>query len=103
MGLPGNDDFSVKVSADGATWQTAPALSRTTARVGFGVTDPQAVLHAKAAMNGQNLLIYDDAVGDNLWRIRFDSSALHHYLSRQTVFNLPDGLGMDVIGSALTA
>ncbi|MEW9613618.1 DUF2793 domain-containing protein [Shinella sp. S4-D37] len=36
MGLAGTDDFSVKVSPDGAAWKTALVVNRTTGEVGIG-------------------------------------------------------------------
>lgn len=36
MGLAGNDDFSVKVSADGAAWVTAMAVTAANGHVGIG-------------------------------------------------------------------
>lgn len=37
MGLAGEDDFSVKVSADGSSFQTALSIARSTGEVGFPV------------------------------------------------------------------
>jgi len=39
LGLAGNDDFSVKVSADGAAWSTAPRIRAADGNVGIGA-DP---------------------------------------------------------------
>ncbi len=36
MGLAGNDDFSIKVSADGSAWKTALTVNRTTGEIGVG-------------------------------------------------------------------
>ncbi|MBE0413660.1 DUF2793 domain-containing protein [Yoonia sp.] len=36
MGLAGNDDFSIKVSADGASWVTALSVAAANGRVGIG-------------------------------------------------------------------
>ena len=58
MGLAGNDDFSIKVSPDGAAWHSALAADRTTgnvsisARLGVGAAAPLMPLHVagKAAL-----------------------------------------------------
>lgn len=36
MGLAGNDDWSIKISEDGASWQTALRIDASTGRVGIG-------------------------------------------------------------------
>lgn len=77
MGLAASDDFTVKVSADGGVWRTALAIDRATARLGFGVIAPQAVMHVKAEANGQNLFRFDDAAGTSLWRGVYDGSNFH--------------------------
>ncbi len=100
MGLAGNDDFSVKVSADSATWRTALAVNRATARVGLGVAEPQAVLHAKAEANGQNLLRFDDAGGNNLWRALFDGSNVHFTWGRRVYHNFTCNDGLQVQGGS---
>jgi hypothetical protein len=45
MGLAGNDDFSIKVSADGEDWHDALVIDRNTGRVGVGTESPQTQLH----------------------------------------------------------
>ena len=48
MGLAGNDDFSVKVSADGSAWTTAMQIAGATGNVGIGTTPSSAaVLEAR--------------------------------------------------------
>lgn len=44
MGLAGNDDFSVKVSPDGAAWRSALCIDRTNGRIGVGVDLPTTAL-----------------------------------------------------------
>lgn len=39
FGLPGSDDFEVKVSADGASWHTALAVARQTGKISFPQTN----------------------------------------------------------------
>ncbi|MET0568135.1 MAG: DUF2793 domain-containing protein [Hyphomicrobiaceae bacterium] len=40
IGLTGNDDLTVKVSADGSSWSEAIAIDRSTGRVGIGTPAP---------------------------------------------------------------
>lgn len=40
MGLAGSDDFSIKVSNDGASWTTAMTILAASGRVGVGTTTP---------------------------------------------------------------
>ncbi|MFC5385286.1 DUF2793 domain-containing protein [Aquamicrobium segne] len=98
MGLAGNDDFSIKVSSDGEAWTTALSVDRETGRLGVGVGKPQAVLHTKAPINGQNLLRFDDAEGNSLWRALFDGTNFHHYLSRSLILNLSGTYSFSISG-----
>jgi hypothetical protein len=47
MVLAGDDDFHVKVSADGSNWKEALAIDKGDAKVGIGVGAPQARLHCR--------------------------------------------------------
>lgn len=48
MGLAGNEDFSVKLSADGSSWHTALALSAA-GRTGIGTASPSAHLEIQGS------------------------------------------------------
>ncbi|NVK13360.1 MAG: DUF2793 domain-containing protein [Rhodobacteraceae bacterium] len=48
MGLAGNDDFAVKLSADGSSWSTALALT-SAGRAGFGTASPAAHLEIQGS------------------------------------------------------
>jgi hypothetical protein len=50
MGLAGGDGFSIKVSADGASWTEAITVEPETGRVGFGTTDPKRNVHVVGGM-----------------------------------------------------
>jgi|GEM_PF-4728179 len=45
LGLAGGDDFSVKVSADGATWKQALSIDGATGRMGVNTASPAGQLH----------------------------------------------------------
>ncbi|WP_298864805.1 DUF2793 domain-containing protein [uncultured Sulfitobacter sp.] len=45
MGLAGNDDFAIKVSADGNAWADAMVIDATSGDVGFGTTSPDYNVH----------------------------------------------------------
>lgn len=49
MGLAGNDDFAIKVSADGGSWVSALAVDGATGHVALGHGAAQAALHAISA------------------------------------------------------
>lgn len=69
MGLAGNDDFSIKVSPDGAAWHGALAANRTTgnvsisARLGVGAAAPLMPLHVEGKA----------AIGDSVNQTRLTS------------------------------
>lgn len=44
FGLPGHDDFEIKLSADGSIW-TSALRAKANGHVGFGISDPQYRLH----------------------------------------------------------
>lgn len=46
MGLPGGDDFSLKVSPDGSTWTVAMNVDRASGAVSFPATGPAGVVKA---------------------------------------------------------
>ncbi|HBR99392.1 MAG TPA: hypothetical protein DD979_18745 [Gammaproteobacteria bacterium] len=60
MGTAGNDDFSVKVSPDGAAWNEAMVIDKDTGNIGFGTITPQAKVHC-VADNGRAFLMTGDA------------------------------------------
>lgn len=56
MGLAGNDDFSVKVSADGSAWKTALLVRATEGNVGIGAEPlAAAMLEARKDQAGPNI------------------------------------------------
>lgn len=88
------------MSADGGVWRTALTIDRATAQLGFGVAAPQAVLHARAAANGQNLVRFDDADGANLWQALFDGSNIHFTWGRRVYHNFTGTDGLQVAGGS---
>ena len=63
MGLAGNDDFSVKVSADGSTWKTPLYLKGADGFVGVNATDIRYLLTAGQPGATDSLLNYDKTIG----------------------------------------
>ncbi|UWQ56511.1 DUF2793 domain-containing protein [Leisingera caerulea] len=57
MGLAGNDDFTVKISADGSSWSTALAL-KANGRAGLGTASPAA--HLEILGGGDDYLLAGD-------------------------------------------
>lgn len=57
MGTAGNDDFSIKVSPDGAAWQEAMVIDKDTGHVGFGTDAPQARLHCVVGSLGKAVML----------------------------------------------
>ncbi len=57
FGLTGNDDFNIKVSADGVSWTDAMAISAATGFVGVGTSTPLETLHIKAASGSVRMLL----------------------------------------------
>ncbi len=47
FGLTGDDNWHVKVSADGSSWREALFIDKSTGRVGFGTTSPECVIHGE--------------------------------------------------------
>lgn len=47
FGLTGDDDFHVKVSADGAIWREALVVNKTSGNIGLGTASPNALLHIR--------------------------------------------------------
>lgn len=83
IGLAGNDDLHVKVSADGATWREALTASAATGFIGIGTANPAAPLHVAA---NQPYVIFDRQLvafcgfrfrttNTDRWIFGFDSSA----------------------------
>lgn len=64
MGLAGNDDFSVKLSADGSSWSTALALTPN-GRAGLGTASPAAQLEIQGS-SGDYLLAGGGSAGFRL-------------------------------------
>lgn len=63
MGLAGNDDFSVKVSADGSAWKTPLYLKAADGFVGVSATDIRYLLTVGQPGTADSLLNYDKTVG----------------------------------------
>jgi len=61
MGLAGNDDFSVKLSADGSSWSTALAL-QANGRAGLGTASPAA--HLEILGGSDDYLLAGDGSAD---------------------------------------
>lgn len=61
MGLAGNDDFSVKLSADGSSWSTALAL-KANGRAGLGTASPAA--HLEILGGSDDYLLAGDGSAD---------------------------------------
>ncbi|MEZ5895363.1 MAG: DUF2793 domain-containing protein [Parvularculaceae bacterium] len=63
FGLAGSDDFSVKVSADGASWKQAMTI-RPDGKIGFGASAPAAPLelHVDGAATSPALISSDDFI-----------------------------------------
>lgn len=53
MGLLGNSDFSIKVSADGSAWTEALRIDSASGDTGFGTGSPTCRLHASESQNTQ--------------------------------------------------
>ncbi|QBF34278.1 DUF2793 domain-containing protein [Thalassococcus sp. S3] len=65
IGLAGNDDFSVKVSADGAQWTTALTIDPATGHVGINTAQPARPLHVDPVMRFQPTTVpANPATGD---------------------------------------
>ena len=62
IGLLGNDDLSVKVSADGANWKEALVADRSTGRVQF----PQGIVHPATGLEAP---LYVPAPAADIWRL----------------------------------
>ncbi|HRE19867.1 MAG TPA: DUF2793 domain-containing protein [Rhabdaerophilum sp.] len=65
MGLAGNDDFKIKVSANGASWSEAVSVNAANAMVGVGVATALDRLHIKGNAriqdDGARIMFYDTA------------------------------------------
>ena len=89
FGLTGSDDFSLKVSADGAAW-TSALVVKPDAKVGINTLSPAALLHlhldggdvSSALSSGQELLIDSEADGVSFAGVVANSSA-----TKRMVFN----------------
>ena len=76
MGLAGNDDFSLKVSPDGAAWQTALRIDRATGRIGIGVEAPETALDVAGMVRSATSFRIGDAVlqnGSNAYQLNTSS------------------------------
>jgi hypothetical protein len=61
LGLSGDDNMKIKVSADGATWRTAIEIDRTTGNIGMGIAATAADrLRLRADQNGNTQLVIDN-------------------------------------------
>ncbi len=69
FGLTGDDDFHVKVSANGSSWTDALLIDKDNGYVGVGSLAPKRALHVKATEPGLVLEDSDHAVADEKqWR-----------------------------------
>lgn len=62
MGLAGNDDFAIKVSADGSSWTEALKVAGASGRVGIGAASPAALL--EIAGSTADYLLAGDGTAD---------------------------------------
>jgi hypothetical protein len=83
LGLVGDDDFHVKVSADGSAWHEAMVIERSTGRIGFGTNAPtsrvtvseNAVAPPSAATGTLTHLVQADGVSCRFFLDAFASNA----------------------------
>jgi hypothetical protein len=65
FGTAGDDDFHVKVSADGSAWTEAMVIDKDNGRVGIGTNSPSGALSVGCAAGVNAYFFYDNAdVGD---------------------------------------
>lgn len=75
FGLTGDDDFHVKVSADGSSWLEAIFIDKDNARIGIGTTTPEKLLHILEPQNNLGVTI---ETGDTVsGRVNFDLKTNH--------------------------
>jgi hypothetical protein len=61
FGTTGDDDFHVKVSADGATWTEAIVIDKDNGRVGIGASSPSGAFSVGSAAGEHAYFFYDNA------------------------------------------
>lgn len=106
MGLVGDDDFHVKVSADGTSWNEALAIGKDDGRVGVGTAAPQARLHCRVTpadngfaflMTGKGRTGTDDPAHGAVLLLS------HNVAGNRQFFlgNSETGYGVRIIGNAI--
>lgn len=106
MGLTGDDDFHVKVSADGATWRDAITVKGASARAGFGTAAPSAAIHAHVAPDGGGRAFMMTGKGITGTEDFTHGAILvltHNVTGNRQFFlgNSESGIGLRVIGATL--
>lgn len=106
MGLAGDDDFHLKVSADGTTWKQAIVVKAATARAGFGTTAPSAAIHAHIPADGAGRAFVMTGKGITGTEDTTHGAILvltHNVTGNRQFFlgNSESGAGLRIIGTAL--
>lgn len=79
MGLAGDDNFSIKVSADGSTWAPAMAVDAVSANVGFGTAMPSYNVHVVGPTSYLALEDSDGVLGGSMSAgVRLFAGAVEH-------------------------
>ena len=68
LGLAGDDDFHVKVSADGSAWTEAMVIDKDNGRIGFGTDTPDTGVHVYSTGSaGSRLTVERDGSGSGVF------------------------------------
>jgi hypothetical protein len=87
MGLAGNDDFAVKISADGAEWHEAISVERATGRVRFpsggdvrtSMAAPSRILVCKFGTPDANVVLFANISEFRVYKIVGENISLDNY------------------------
>lgn len=96
MGLAGNDDFSVKVSADGSAWKTPLRMRASDGFVGIGTTEARYLLTVGQPGAADSLPHHDKSIG-------VSGAGAAYFRGHDTTNNIRFLMGTSTVGYVLLA